>query len=341
MKKLLSLLAVMLVTLTAMAGETKSYYDLLHWEGPITGNENGRYDTSNTVEITDNEDGTYKIVIKDLVIWRSIGNVIFSSVPGQVEGNTIILSSNYERVDGVVEATGTTDAERRWDGAKCSMTVEGICRGDEAYLYLAGNFAGWSDDPFVLQFGTPMDRSAVEYKEKSSTTFAGATLERDNDVIELSITSDNKYKLTYKNFTYSKANIKMGDYVIEDLPVTEEADGLKSFSFSGNAKIQNLGEGATTGGFSEGQSVPMTISGKFNDTRMYANAQMCVIGAQMIPVVFGEDPSNWTPTAITGVNAETPADAQIFSVNGTRLSKMQKGINLIRANGKVRKVLVK
>ena len=46
-------------------------------------------------------------------------------------------------------------------------------------------------------------------------------------------------------------------------------------------------------------------------------------------------------TAISGIHAAN-GEAQLFTVDGVKLSKLQKGLNIVRtADGKVKKVLVK
>ena len=53
---------------------------------------------------------------------------------------------------------------------------------------------------------------------------------------------------------------------------------------------------------------------------------------------------DWTKDPATGINATTVAEGEfeVFSVDGVKLAKLQKGLNLVRsADGKVKKVLVK
>ena len=53
---------------------------------------------------------------------------------------------------------------------------------------------------------------------------------------------------------------------------------------------------------------------------------------------------DWTKDPETGINATTVAEGEfeVFSVDGVKLSKLQKGLNIVRsADGKVKKVLVK
>ena len=53
---------------------------------------------------------------------------------------------------------------------------------------------------------------------------------------------------------------------------------------------------------------------------------------------------DWTKDPATGINATTVAEGEfeVFSVDGVKLSKLQKGLNIVRsADGKVKKVLVK
>ena len=47
------------------------------------------------------------------------------------------------------------------------------------------------------------------------------------------------------------------------------------------------------------------------------------------------------PNGIDSINAEA-ANAELFTVDGVKISKLQKGLNIVRtADGKVKKVVIK
>lgn len=339
MKKLLSLFISVLLAATAMAGETKTFYDNLHWEGDVSLNQNGKHDLLANVEITDNEDGTYDITLKDVFIYRSIGDVLFYNVPGETKGLSVVLSSKGEPVEGVVHSTGTDDKDRRWDGAKCSMTIEGMFRGDDAYLYISGNFAGWSDNPFIFVFGVQMDAVSAIYKEPCKVTYAGEPTNHANDEIDLVDNGDNTYKLIYKDFKFSANDIELSDYVIDKLEVTE-SEGRRHFSYNGLCKLKNLAEFATQVGFREGQEIAISLSGVFDDTHMYVTGTVPVAATATADIVYGTDPSTWV-TGISDINATNNADTQIFTVSGMKANRLQKGLNIVKTGGKTKKILVK
>lgn len=339
MKKLLSLFISILLSATAMAGETKTFNDKLHWEGNVSLNQSGTRDFFTDVDITDNEDGTYDITLKDVFIYRSIGDVLFFNVPGEVKGETVVLSSKGEPVEGVVHSTGTSATDKKWDGAKCSMSVEGMFRGEEAYLYISGNFAGWGDNPFIFVFGAEMDFVTAYYNEPAKVIYAGTTVDHQSDQIELVENDDNTYKITYKSFKFAADNIEFADYVIDKVQVTE-SDGLYHFSFNGLCKLKNLAKFATQVGFRENQEVAISLSGTFNSAHMYATGTVPVAANATADVVYGTDPSTWS-TGISGINASSNADTKIYTVSGMKTTRLQKGLNIVKTDGKTKKVLVK
>ena len=46
------------------------------------------------------------------------------------------------------------------------MTVEGAFKKDECYVELAGKFQGWSDNPFQIWIGSPVEPDAFCLQER-------------------------------------------------------------------------------------------------------------------------------------------------------------------------------
>ena len=70
------------------------------------------------------------------------------------------------------------------------------------------------------------------------------------------------------------------------------------------------------------------IDAKGGDWLIYDDFELYYLGTEV-------------PTGINNVNVAGKGNAQYFSVNGVRLSAPQKGLNIVKENGKVRKVYIK
>lgn len=344
MKKILPLFLFLLLSVTAMAGETLTFNDLLHWSGSDStfgsgSNSNGNWDFFTDVKVTDNDDDTYDIEICNFKMFNVVdcGNVIFKNVPGTTKGNVTTLSSNGEKVEG--EVIGGNYA-----GNATNMTIEGafLRSGDQIYLHMEGLFEGWtSDDPFKIYFGTEIEGDPTIYKEQAKITYANLTAEHNEDKIYLTeITSKpGVYKLVYKGFTFTSKDLAVGDYEVAEVTPTVGDDGLKHINYTGYAKLKNLGSYAASVGFYDGQDVPFSIDATFNDTRMQAQLTLCVSAAANATVEYGVDPSEWTATAISGIEADNNAKTEIFTIGGAKVNSLQKGLNIVRRGGKTVKVV--
>lgn len=342
MKKILPFFLFLLLSVTAMAGETFTFNDLLHWSGSDStfgsgSNSKGAWDFFTDVKVTDNEDGTYDVELCKFVMFKvaDCGNIIFKNVPGTSTATVTRLSTNGERVEGTVVGG-------KYEGNETKMTIEGafLRNGEQLYLYMEGLFEGWTaDDPFKITFGTPIEGETTTYNEPAKITYAGLTVEHESDKINLVDKGDNKYRLIYKDFKFTKDNYMVGDYTVDEITPTEDADGFMNINYTGTAKISNVGQFGAQVGFYDGQEVPFSIKGKFKDGRMQAQLTVCVTSAANATVEFGVDPSEWTPTAISGVEADSNnAATEIFTVGGMKVNKLQKGLNIVRRGGKTVKV---
>lgn len=331
MKKILPLFLFLLLSVVAMAGETKTFYENVHWSGDpsITGdNANGKYDFFSNINITDNEDGTYDVCIEYTKIWVNCGSITFRNVQGTTANGFTTLTSNGEKL--TAEVVGS-----EFNRGETTMTVEGAFNSDNAYLYLSGTFQGWGDNPFTITVGAPVEADPVIYTVSSEVTFADATVPHAADQIYVIPRFENRYKIIYKNFTFSEANEVMGDYLVDGIPTHTEDDGYTYFDYEGSAMLDNLGDWAVGVGFNKSSVVPVKIKGKFNDTSIEGEAVYQVSYAATATVKFS--------SVANGINAISAGNttSEVFSATGMKLDTLQKGLNIVRTNGKVKKVLVK
>lgn len=330
MKKFFTLFILALLSMTAMAGETKSFYDNLHWSGSpgVSGtNENHAHDFFTTVEITDNEDGTYDVKFTNIKIFVDCGSLTFRNVPGEKDGNITRFSTDVTLIEGEVEGSS-------FNRGRTIMTVEGAYKNDECYVYTAGTFQGWSDSPMVFEFGSQVEADPVVYHPAAKVSFANQTVEHDADEIQVISKGDNLYKITYKNFTFAKSNMTVGDYIMDNVRAYS-AGNMLVFDFYNPAKLANLGDYGQSVGFVEGMQLPAKFTGSFTDTEFDAEGTFQVTSSGTATVVLG----NGVPTSIKGVEDDATAKEEVFSATGMKLDKMQKGLNIVRKGGRTVKVM--
>ena len=180
----------------------------------------------------------------------------------------------------------------------------------------------------------------------ANAVYNGTTTNYDAKTVEFVQYEEGKYKLVWK--TLEAGSTLFGDYTIENITVAEDAEThvltLTTTDTEGTWSNVNpaygflfkLADGTKTAftGFegtcklNEAKDAIEKLKFKFNISILDNEANL----------VFGEKAPE------TGINATTVAEgaATLFTVDGVKLSKLQKGLNIVRsADGKVKKVLVK
>ena len=182
----------------------------------------------------------------------------------------------------------------------------------------------------------------------ANAVYNGTTTNYDAKTVDFVQYEEGKYKLVWK--TLEAGSTIFGDYTIDNITVAEDAEthvltltttdteGTWSNVKSPYASMLGVTEGGKTAftGF-EGTC-------KLNETKdaiekLKLKFNISILGYEA-NLVFGEK----APEPETGINATTVAEgaATLFTVDGVKLSKLQKGLNIVRsADGKVKKVLVK
>lgn len=211
---------------------------------------------------------------------------------------------------------------------------------------------------FVCKFTT--ENGQFVYGEKAETfspvtlsttdvanaVYNGTTTNYDAKTVEFVQYEEGKYKLVWK--TLEAGSTIFGDYTIENITVAEDADThvltLTTTDTEGTWSNVNPAYGFVFG-LAEGTKTAFTgFEGtcKLNETKdaiekLNFKFNISIMGNEA-NLVFGEKAPE------TGINATTVAEgaATLFTVDGVKLSKLQKGLNIVRsADGKVKKVLVK
>ena len=178
--------------------------------------------------------------------------------------------------------------------------------------------------------------------------YNGTTTNYDAKTVEFVQYEEGKYKLVWK--TLEAGSTILGDYTIDNITVAEDAEThvltLTTTDTEGTWSNVNSAYGPMLG-VTEGGKTAFTgfeSTCKLNETKdaiekLKLKFNISILGYEA-NLVFGEK----APESETGINATTVAEgaATLFTVDGVKLSKLQKGLNIVRsADGKVKKVLVK
>ena len=152
--------------------------------------------------------------------------------------------------------------------------------------------------------------------------------------------------LSFENVAYTTSYNGQGT---ANVTFTEMSDGTFPMTFVSSGGLNVNAENLTKSTDEKGRTT-YTGTAKRTDADVTFTVKAVVYGeaaaqklymtmdnGQGFVVTVGEDPE-------TGINATTVAEGEfeVFSVDGVKLSKLQKGLNIVRsADGKVKKVLVK
>lgn len=194
MKKIFTLLAVIMASLTAMAQTT--FY------GTWKNNSNSFPSFDNYVEVTVNDNGTSTIVLKNIVFGNDVlGTVTLNNVSTEQNGTGYSFSMGSQTTFDITEGNMggvTKGAFEGWgtmDGENLQLTANYFDYGTTSLRYVKFNGT-------KVQTPSPTDPSIVETETFSSdlltSTAAGDTKTTKNANAILSKYSDNTYSLTLK-----------------------------------------------------------------------------------------------------------------------------------------------
>lgn len=391
MKKILSLIAMLVVTATAFAETTnekivEDNYALagkvlspkavtVNWDTQKlvavldmttcsdTENErvfsvsNNETDVANW-EQTNGGSTVHLFYTKDAKVWTSAGMETFHqkfAVQYRYQGDAGATSYYKEVTDPstvtiVMDKTGISiNGDLVFPAAEMSNLYG---EGDNQLYFGAGcgtpGFATYKSVELVTEKAEPFSPVTLSKTDVANAVYNGTTTNYDAKTVEFVQYEEGKYKLVWK--TLEAGSTIFGDYTIENITVAEDADThvltLTTTDTEGKWSNVNpaygfvfgLAEGTKTAftGFegtcklNEAKDAIEKLKFKFNISILDNEANL----------VFGEK----APESETGINATTVAEgaATLFTVDGVKLSKLQKGLNIVRsADGKVKKVLVK
>ena len=391
MKKILSLIALLVVTATAFAETTsekivEDNYALagkvlspkavtVNWDTQKlvavldmttcsdTENErvfsvsNNETDVANW-EQTNGGSTVHLFYTKDAQVWTSAGMETFHqkfAVQYRYQGDAGATSYYKEVTDPstvtiVMDKTGISiNGDLVFPAAEMSNLYG---EGDNQLYFGAGcgtpGYATYKSVELVTEKAETFSPVTLSTTDVANAVYNGTTTNYDAKTVEFVQYEEGKYKLVWK--TLEAGSTILGDYTIDNITVAEDADthvltltttdteGTWSNVNPAYGFVFGLAEGTKTAftGFegtcklNEAKDAIEKLKFKFNISILDNEANL----------VFGEK----APESETGINATTVAEgaATLFTVDGVKLSKLQKGLNIVRsADGKVKKVLVK
>lgn len=391
MKKILSLIAMLVVTATAFAETTseklvEDNYALagkvlspkavtVNWDTQKlvavldmttcsdTENErvfsvsNNKTDVANW-EQTNGGSTVHLFYTKNAQVWTSAGMETFHqkfAVQYRYQGDAGATSYYKEVTDPstvtiVMDKTGISiDGDLVFPAAEMSNLYG---EGDNQLYFGAGcgtpGYATYKSVELVTEKAEPFSPVTLSKTDVANAVYNGTTTNYDAKTVEFVQYEEGKYKLVWK--TLEAGSTIFGDYTIENITVAEDAEThvltLTTTDTKGTWSNVNPAYGFMFG-LAEGTKTAFTgFEGtcKLNETKdaiekLKFKFNISIMGNEA-NLVFGEK----APEPETGINATTVAEgaATLFTVDGVKLSKLQKGLNIVRsADGKVKKVLVK
>lgn len=391
MKKILSLIAMLVVTATAFAETTseklvEDNYALagkvlspkavtVNWDTQKlvavldmttcsdTENErvfsvsNNKTDVANW-EQTNGGSTVHLFYTKDAQVWTSAGMETFHqkfAVQYRYQGDAGATSYYKEVTDPstvtiVMDKTGISiDGDLVFPAAEMSNLYG---EGDNQLYFGAGcgtpGFATYKSVELVTEKAETFSPVTLSKTDVANAVYNGTTTNYDAKTVEFVQYEEGKYKLVWK--TLEAGSTIFGDYTIDNITVAEDAEThvltLTTTDTEGTWSNVNPAYGFMFG-LAEGTKTAFTgFEGtcKLNETKdaiekLKFKFNISIMGNEA-NLVFGEK----APESETGINATTVAEgaATLFTVDGVKLSKLQKGLNIVRsADGKVKKVLVK
>lgn len=391
MKKILSLIAMLVMTATAFAETTseKLVEDNYALAGKVlspkaitvdwatqklvavldmttcSDTENERvFSVSNNKTDVANWDQTnggstvHLFYTKDAQVWTSAGMETFHqkfAVQYRYQGDAGATSYYKEVTDPstvtiVMDKTGISiNGDLVFPAAEMSNLYG---EGDNQLYFGAGcgtpGFATYKSVELVTEKAEPFSPVTLSKTDVANAVYNGTTTNYDAKTVDFVQYEEGKYKLVWK--TLEAGSTILGDYTIDNITVAEDAEThvltLTTTDTEGKWSNVNSAYGSMLGVTEGGNTAFTGFEGtcKLNETKdaiekLKLKFNISILGYEA-NLVFGEK----APESETGINATTVAEgaATLFTVDGVKLSKLQKGLNIVRsADGKVKKVLVK
>ena len=291
------------------------------------------------VNIINYSDDSYKVTLKNVNILNKTQNLVFV---GKVL--TDVTDSKAPRTIMAKSDGATTNFFGEEMSAAFEITEVSAEEIKMAFSMESQNFS------YMGEFNYTEEETPEVYTSNLHIYDAAAPetdlFQADQAKVEFLATATGEFKLTLKDVTL---NEKTQDLVFTGTLPTTEPSGQEPLAEEGEvtpdepAMVLNaIADEATTNFFGGGATYAtavFNVSYDKNDNFMMTFTIAAAAGKNYAGEFnyVKKDPD-------TGINATTVAEGEVefFTVNGVKLNKLQKGLNIVRtADGKVKKVLVK
>lgn len=315
MKKILTLLALMVATVAAFAAfavnrtQARSmeenngvltYEQSLFCQGGWMFGDTPIETKKVTMTVTENDKGTYDFNFPDLhVETKSMGNT-------KIDGGLTIRDVVAKKSE-----SGYTTYSKDLEDGGTNMTLHGVAYGDKIYVKMEGSFMYMAG--CVLVYGTEIVApeepepgvSSTTYKDKASSLFKDNTTNFDEAEVEVAEAGEGAYNFVAKQVRIA-SNV-IADFTMPSVAGTKNADGSISYSYNGAAKTTGVSVVAGYLGFTEGGDASVKMNGKSKDGKLYMTLEFIANGSDAV-YTFGEK--------IEGTEPENP-DPGTPDVEGT------------------------
>lgn len=214
MKKILSLLALLVMTLTASAFE---FTDSRVVTFGLVGDTNA---DDAKLTVTDNGNGTYNVEFHDIIVQDgsytdNYGTFVFENVPGTTDGTLTTISGSGRQ--GIVKPRDypTITFTYEWD-----LTVK--FNDSKAYAKVATSLPVYGSTDFTVVFGTdefgsatpdPIVESSKEFTDKVAMSYAGSDpTDMGTAKVTVDYMSDDSYNMSleFGGNTYKATGVEKG-----------------------------------------------------------------------------------------------------------------------------------
>ena len=263
-----------------------------------------------------------------------IGPVMFQA-NGVEEGGKVVLTATDQKF----KLTNTG-----WTTSTANVSMKGEIADGKLKATFNVDIDSYSSYKFTLYYGV---EPPVVVKEESNKTYTSNLrildqtsedtylFQTDEASVNIIKYSDNTYKITLKNITLNK---KTSDLVFTGAAVGTEVNPDEGGAVVTDETMVQATADAETQNFLGG-----AVSAQFmwKDVSATEIRMSFVLEGKTLSLGGEFNYEKKPETAINGIHAAN-GEAQFFTIDGVKLNKLQKGLNIVRtADGKVKKVLVK
>ena len=334
-----------------------------------------------SVNIIKYSDNTYKITLRNITLNEQTSDLVFTGAEvDSDEGGAVVTEGTMVQATADAETQnflgGAVNAQFMWqDLSTTEIRMSFVLEG--ATLSLGGEFNYEEETPDQPKddYAINFDKDAKQtHSSRYSTSVSLQQEGKDKQTIEFGKTMNGYEDLTDQKFTVeagSEVTPSIG-YVGEWMHgyVYIDLDNNKQFSFNADGADQTGTEVVSYSYYKDQNSKGETVASSCNVNPMPAFTAPTEPGTYRIRFKVDWDNIDAGGSVLSGnhilnngggiydatlevvapvvdgistINAEVAnGEAQLFTVDGVQIAKLQKGLNIVRtADGKVKKVLVK